>query len=66
MPKLSWLRDKTPYDVIYVKYWPKNAQILEVTLKNLKDRKTSRHRSNSKFSEVIYKAFWFLSQVDSK
>ena len=44
---------KTSYDIILVKYWPKNSQILESDFGKPQTWETSRYLSNLKFSEVI-------------
>ena len=35
MPQSNWLGDKNYYDVILIKYWPKNAHILESDFEKL-------------------------------
>ena len=54
MPKSKYLRHKKSYDIIYVKYGPKNAQILEFGSGKPQNWETSRYLSNFKFLGVIY------------
>ena len=49
---------KTSHDVIWIKYWPKNAQISESDFCKLQNRETFRYLSNFRFSRVICNEVW--------
>ena len=60
MPKSKQLRQKTPYDVILVKFWSKTAQISKSDFGNLKTGKLFVTLATSNFREL------FVIKFDSK